>query len=43
MAMSVLFHSPVAISLWVAAGAVVVVPQLMRRLRAQKKVAVGPA
>ena len=38
---SVLFHSPVAISLWVAAGAVVVVPQLMR-LRAQK-VAVGPA
>lgn len=40
---SVLFHSPVAISLWVAAGAVVVVPQLMRRLRAQKKVAVGPA
>ena len=33
---SVLFHSPVAISLWVAAGAVVVVPQLMRRLRAQK-------
>ena len=39
---SVLFHSPVAISLW-AAGAVVVVPQLMRRLRAQKKVAVGPA
>ena len=32
---SVLFHSPVAISLWVAAGAVVVVPQLMRRARAE--------
>ncbi len=40
---SVLFNSPVAITLWVAAGAVVVVPQFMRRLRAQKKVAAGPA
>ncbi|MBR8652641.1 tripartite tricarboxylate transporter permease [Achromobacter sp. Marseille-Q0513] len=40
---SVLFNSPVAITLWVAAGAVVVVPQLMRRLRTQKKVAAGPA
>ena len=39
---SVLFSSPVAITLWVAAAAVVVVPQLMRRVRRARKVAAEP-
>ena len=38
---SVLFHSPVAISLWVAAGAVVVVPQLMRRCARRRRLPSG--
>ncbi|KOF54759.1 tripartite tricarboxylate transporter TctA [Achromobacter sp. DMS1] len=36
---SVLFGSPVAVGLWIAAALVVLVPQLMRRLRRQKVVA----
>ncbi|QKH35805.1 tripartite tricarboxylate transporter permease [Achromobacter pestifer] len=39
----VLFASPVSISMWVGAAAVVIVPQIMRRLRAAKKLAAGPA
>lgn len=39
----VLFASPVSIALWSGAVAVVVVPQLLRRLRAARKVAAGPA
>ncbi|MBB1598008.1 tripartite tricarboxylate transporter permease [Achromobacter sp. UMC46] len=39
----VLFASPVSISMWVGAIAVVVVPQLMRRMRRARKVAAGPA
>ena len=38
---SVLFHSPVAISLWVAAGAVVVVPQLMRACARRRRLPSG--
>ncbi|NMK45789.1 tripartite tricarboxylate transporter permease [Achromobacter sp. Bel] len=40
---AVLFASPVSISMWIAAAAVVVVPQLMRRMRRARKVAAGPA
>ncbi|CAB3644665.1 MAG: tripartite tricarboxylate transporter permease [Achromobacter sp.] len=36
---SVLFGSPVAIGLWVAAASVVVVPQVLRRLRKARKIA----
>lgn len=39
----VLFASPVSICLWVGAAAVVIVPQTLRRLRAARKVAAGPA
>ncbi len=39
---SVLFASPVAIALWSGAAAVVIVPQIMRRLRAARKVAADP-
>ncbi|CAB3667242.1 tripartite tricarboxylate transporter permease [Achromobacter pestifer] len=39
----VLFSSPVSIGLWVGAAAVVVVPQLMRRMRKARKVAAGTA
>jgi len=39
----VLFASPVSVSLWAGAAAVVVVPQLLRRLRRARKVAAGPA
>ncbi|MDR7946222.1 tripartite tricarboxylate transporter permease [Achromobacter aegrifaciens] len=39
----VLFASPVSISMWVGAVAVVVVPQIMRRMRKAKKLAAGPA
>lgn len=39
----VLFSSPVSIGLWAGAAAVVVVPQLMRRMRKARKVAAGPA
>ena len=39
----VLFASPVSISMWIGAAAVVVVPQLMRRLRRARKIAAGPA
>lgn len=38
----VLFASPVSIALWVGAAAVVIVPQILRRLRAARKVAAGP-
>lgn len=38
----VLFASPVSIALWVGAAAVVIVPQMLRRLRAARKVAAGP-
>jgi putative tricarboxylic transport membrane protein len=38
----VLFASPVSIVLWSGAAAVVVVPQLLRRFRAARKVAAGP-
>lgn len=39
----VLFSSPVSIVLWAAAAAVVVVPQLLRRIRKARKVAANPA
>lgn len=39
---SVLFASPVAITLWTAAIAVVAVPQILRRLRRARKVAAEP-
>ena len=39
---SVLFASPVAITLWTAAIAVVVVPQVLRRVRRARKVAAEP-
>lgn len=39
----VLFSSPVSIALWSAAAAVVILPQLLRRLRAGRKVAAGQA
>lgn len=39
----VLFASPVSIGLWSAALAVVIVPQILRRVRAARKVAAGPA
>lgn len=39
---SVLFASPVAIALWTAAIAVVVVPQILRRARRARKVAAEP-
>lgn len=39
----VLFASPVSIALWTGAAAVVIVPQVLRRLRAARKVAAGPA
>jgi len=38
----VLFASPVSIALWVGAAAVVIVPQILRRMRAARKVAAGP-
>ncbi|WP_454696996.1 tripartite tricarboxylate transporter permease [Achromobacter aegrifaciens] len=38
----VLFASPVSITMWVGAAAVVIVPQIMRRMRAAKKLAAGP-
>ncbi len=38
----VLFASPVSIALWTGAGAVVIVPQVLRRVRAARKVAAGP-
>lgn len=38
----VLLASPVSISLWVGAAAVVIVPQILRRVRAARKVAAGP-
>ncbi|SSW68618.1 tripartite tricarboxylate transporter permease [Achromobacter veterisilvae] len=38
----VLFASPVSMALWAGAAAVVIVPQIMRRLRAAKKVAADP-
>ncbi|CAB3723989.1 hypothetical protein LMG26690_04179 [Achromobacter animicus] len=38
----VLFASPVSIALWVGAAAVVIVPQILRRVRAARKVAAGP-
>ncbi|EHK68349.1 tripartite tricarboxylate transporter permease [Achromobacter arsenitoxydans] len=38
----VLFSSPVSIALWLAAAAVVIVPQILRRMRAARKVAAGP-
>ncbi len=34
---AVLFASPVSIAMWVGAAAVVIVPQIMRRMRAAKK------
>lgn len=40
--LSVLFASPVAITLWTAAIAVVVVPQILRRMRRARKVAAEP-
>lgn len=40
--LSVLFASPVAIALWTAAIAVVVVPQILRRMRRAHKVAAEP-
>ena len=40
--LSVLFASPVAIALWTAAIAVVVVPQILRRMRRARKVAAEP-
>lgn len=40
--LSVLFASPVAITLWTAAIAVVAVPQILRRLRRARKVAAEP-
>ncbi|CAB3877556.1 tripartite tricarboxylate transporter permease [Achromobacter mucicolens] len=39
----VLFASPVSIALWTGAAAVVIVPQVLRRVRAARKVAAGPA
>ncbi len=39
----VLFASPVSVSMWVAAVAVVVVPQILRRVRRARKVAVDAA
>ena len=39
---SVLFASPVAIALWSAAAAVVIVPQILRRVRRAKQVAAEP-
>ncbi|MBC9906077.1 MULTISPECIES: tripartite tricarboxylate transporter permease [Achromobacter] len=39
----VLFASPVSIAMWVGAAAVVVVPQIMRRMRKAKELAAGPA
>ncbi|EFF77904.1 tripartite tricarboxylate transporter permease [Achromobacter piechaudii] len=39
----VLFSSPVSVSMWVAAVAVVVVPQILRRVRRARKVAVDAA
>jgi len=39
----VLFSSPVSISLWVAALAVVIVPQALRRLRKARRAATGQA
>ncbi len=39
----VLFASPVSISMWVGAAAVVIVPQIMRRMRKAKNLAAGPA
>ncbi|CAB3833486.1 tripartite tricarboxylate transporter permease [Achromobacter animicus] len=38
----VLFASPVSNALWVGAAAVVIVPQILRRVRAARKVAAGP-
>jgi len=38
----VLFASPVSIALWAGAAAVVIVPQILRRMRAAKRVAAGP-
>ncbi|MGE8703832.1 MAG: tripartite tricarboxylate transporter permease [Achromobacter sp.] len=38
----VLFASPVSIALWAGAAAVVIVPQILRRVRAARKVAAGP-
>lgn len=40
--LSVLFASPVAITLWTAAIAVVAVPQILRRMRRARKVAAEP-
>lgn len=40
--LSVLFASPVAITLWTAAIAVVAVPQILRRVRRARKVAAEP-
>ncbi|WBX88384.1 tripartite tricarboxylate transporter permease [Achromobacter mucicolens] len=37
----VLFASPVSIALWTGAAAVVIVPQVLRRVRAARKVAAG--
>jgi len=39
----VLFSSPVSLSLWAAALAVVVIPQVLRRIRRSRKVAVDAA
>ncbi|WP_312433537.1 tripartite tricarboxylate transporter permease [Achromobacter sp.] len=38
----VLFASPVSIALWVGAAAVVIVPQILRRVRAARRIAAGP-
>ncbi|MDG9969029.1 tripartite tricarboxylate transporter permease [Achromobacter mucicolens] len=38
----VLFASPVSIALWTGAAAVVIVPQVLRRVQAARKVAAGP-
>ena len=38
----VLFASPVSIALWAGAAAVVIVPQILRRMRAARKIAAGP-
>ncbi|MNJ76607.1 hypothetical protein D3C77_739250 [compost metagenome] len=39
----VLFSSPVSLSLWAAALAVVMIPQVLRRIRRARKVAVDAA
>ena len=40
---AVLFASPVSIALWSGAAAVVILPQILRRVRAARKVAAGQA